>query len=101
MLNRFSVPGRKICKTSYCGILNDFGVAITPSPYPLEGISFTSLLHGEVSIPSYGSDKPYNGLDLGEVTFYARDVFEGMEAMKASLGVVNKQIDAERSISSE
>lgn len=101
MRNRYSSSPRIAPKSSYTGRLDDKGNVMVVAPYVLQDIPMSALLDGSVPVPGVSADVTFNGIDTNDVTYYARDVFEGLEAMKSSLGIVNNTIDAERSISSD
>lgn len=61
------------------------------SSYPFNPQDMQSYLEGTKPVPNYGGAVPeYNGIPSTEVTGYARDTFEAIEALKTCARIGEK-----------
>lgn len=66
------------------------------SSYPFNPQDMQSYLEGVKPVPNYGAiNKEYNGIPCGEVTAYAKDAFEAIEALKCC--ATTKELNSEKS----
>ena len=62
--------------------------------YPFNANDMDDYLTGALPVPCGSSVREYNGVSIDEITYYARDNFEAMEALKSSIRNAKAQVES-------